>query len=113
MPMPDAAPQVFDVVLTEEGTQEAIIGRVEADATFRLKVLSAEADQQEFLAETVELLNDKDVLHVKTDPPEGAPRFAVSSLTIERTQPEFLAELQAYLERYYDLTLRPVTAAAH
>ena len=106
--MPTQSSQLFDVILTDEDGKEITIGRVEADQRFQLKVVSAVDEQKEFLDETLELVNDKDVLHVEAAPPEGAPKFAVYSRQIERGKPEFAAEMQAYLNTYYDLALKPV-----
>lgn len=100
--------QVFDVIFTDEDDKEVNIGRVEADPTFRLKIVSAAPEHKEFLEETMELVNDKTVLHVEAAPPEGAPKFAVYSREVERGKPEFAAEMQSYLASYYDLNLKPV-----
>ncbi|MEI6722227.1 MAG: hypothetical protein WCO67_15795 [Betaproteobacteria bacterium] len=113
--MPTKAPQQFDVIYTEtddddddEKQTNSTIGRVEADANFILKVVSAVPDQKEFLDETVELVNEKQVLHVEAPAPKGAPKFAVASRKVERGTPEFAAELQTYLATYYDITLQAV-----
>lgn len=106
--MPAKSPQLFDVILTDEDGKQTNIGRVEADSAFRLKVVSADAKQKEFLEETMELVNAKAVLHVEAPPPAGAPKFAVYSRELKRGADGFAAELQAYLKSYYDIVLKPV-----
>ena len=69
--------QVFEVIFTDEDDKEINIGRVEADPSFKLKIVSAAAEHKEFLEETMDLVNDKKVLHVEAPPPQGAPKFAV------------------------------------
>lgn len=101
--------QLFDVIFTDEDEKEMNIGRVEADPSFTLKIVSAVPEHKEFLEETVDLVNEKKVLHVEAAPPEGAPKFAVFSKQIERGKPEFAAEMQTYLASYYDLNLKPAS----
>ena len=100
--------QVFDVIFTDEDDKEIKIGQVEADPSFKLKIVSAAPEHKEFLEETLDLVNDKKLLHVEAPPPEGAPKFAVFSKQIERGKPEFASEMQSYLSSYYDLNLKPV-----
>jgi hypothetical protein len=102
-----AQPQVFDVIFTDEDEKEINIGRVEADPNFKLKIVSAAPEHKEFLAETLDLVNDKNVLHVEAAPPEGAPKFAVYSREVERGKSEFAGEMLSYLSSYYDLNLKP------
>ena len=99
--------QAFDVIFTDEDDKEINIGRVEADPNFNLKIISAVPEHKEFLEETVELVNEKKVLHIEAAPPEDAPKFAVYSREVERGKPEFAGEMQAYLSSYYDLNLKP------
>jgi len=99
-------PQVFDVIFTDEDEKEINIGRVEADPNFNLKIVSAAPEHKEFLEETLDLVNEKKVLHIEAAPPEGAPKFAVYSREVERGKPEFANEMQAYLASYYDLNLK-------
>jgi hypothetical protein len=105
--MATATSQLFDVLLADDDENQVNIGRVEADPNFNLKIVSVVPEQEEFLTETVELVNDKDVLHVEAPPPEGAPMHAVFSRQVRRSAPEFPAEMQSYLQSYYDLTLKP------
>jgi len=100
--------QVFDVIFTDEDEKEINIGRVEADPSFKLKIVSAAPEHKEFLEETVDLVNDKKVLHVEAPPPKNAPKFAVYSKQVERGKPEFASEMQSYLSSYYHLNLKPV-----
>ena len=100
-------PQQFEVIFTDEDEKEINIGRVEADPNFNLKVVSAVPEHKEFLEETLDLVNEKKVLHVEAAPPEGAPKFAIYSREVERGKPEFAIEMQAYLASYYDLNLKP------
>ena len=103
----DGSP-LFDVLLARNG-QSAKIGRVAADTSYHLRVVSAEPGQKQFLTETVELMNGKEVLHAEAPATPGAPKFAEASRSVPRSSPEFLAQLQVHLKQYYDLTLKPVS----
>jgi hypothetical protein len=107
--MATASPQHFDVILIT-GEKEETIGRVEADSSFRLKIVTAVDEHRQFLDETLQRINNKDVMHVEVVPPEGAPKFALYSRAVSRNEAGFLPELQVYLKTYYDLTLRPATS---
>ena len=106
--MAAASVQLFDVVLASN-EREHIIGRVEADPSFELKIVTALDKHRPFLEETVQEMNKKDLMHVEVAPPEGSPKFTLYSRAVTRTEAEFLTELLSYLKKYYDLTLRPVS----
>ncbi len=96
--------QLFDVY---EAKEPAKIGQVSATTNGLLRIVSAVPGKKQFLQETVELVNNKPSLFVEAPAAPGAPQYANASRTVPRSSPEFLKELRAYLQQYYDLTLKP------
>lgn len=84
---------------------EQPIGRVLLAADYRLSVDSSDAAHGSLLAQACEALNAKSLLMVPALPDADAPRFASSTRSIGRRDPDFLPALIRYLQRYYGLTI--------
>jgi len=96
--------RVWRVLQRDEA--ERVIGTVELDAAFRLDVVTAEPDRAEWLRDLVRRINEKPVLFIDAVPAPGQPRFAQTSRSVGRGDPEFLEALRDELRRYYDIELQ-------
>jgi hypothetical protein len=106
--MPTATTRRFDVTyLDDETGQRSTIGQVDVGPDSKLTLVSAVPDRQEFLTDLVEELNEEDEMHVKAAPPPGAPRYAVYSKIVPRSDPKFFDAMKDFLGEYYDVTLTP------
>lgn len=103
---PETPSQILNVYLLDEETdEETLIGKIEYASDGRLTVLESAAEHEVFLTNTVDGLNAKEVLVEKVPPPPTAPKFAVHSRVVQRTDEDFFPTLQAYMRRYYGLSL--------
>src|SRR5262245_30881038 len=106
--MPPATTQRFNVTyLDDETGQRSTIGQVDVGPDSKLTLVSAVPDRQEVLTDLVEELNEEDEMHIDAEPPEDAPRFAVYSEIVPRSDPKFFDALKEFLAKYYDVTLTP------
>lgn len=103
--MNDTAPLVLDIVSYNDDDTSSVIGQLTLNADGVLAVQQSEPGAQARLAELVELTNNKPGLHMDVPPPEGSPRFAVASRFVQRGDPDFLAALQDYVDKYYGWAL--------
>ncbi|MBN8527350.1 MAG: hypothetical protein J0M02_18615 [Planctomycetes bacterium] len=98
------AEQICDVYESSEDAESdaASIGRIGIAPDGKLRLVSALPEHQRRLAEIVQLMNGKDVLHQDIAPPEGTPRVSASRV-VTRDAPDFVEVLCAYLETYHGL----------
>jgi hypothetical protein len=106
--MPTATTRRFRVIFKDDETNQQIpIGEVDAGPDGKLTLVSVVPDKQEFLTDLIEEVNEEDEMQVEAQPPPGAPRYAVYSKIIPRSDPRFFDALKEFLAKYYDITLTP------
>ncbi|HEX5372144.1 MAG TPA: hypothetical protein VFW84_05360 [Aquabacterium sp.] len=75
-----------------------------ADGLLSVKAITAPTVRAK-VEEFVKLTNDKPGLHMDTAPLPGSPQFAVASRFIARGEPDFLAAIVDYADKYYGWTV--------
>ncbi|MFO0820049.1 MAG: hypothetical protein U1A77_19020 [Pirellulales bacterium] len=73
--------------------------------TRQLSILSATQEDQQSLEKMMADLNRKTVLFIEAAPAPDSPRFTVSKRRVERSSPDFLDAIKAFVDKYYDLIL--------
>jgi hypothetical protein len=102
----DGSVLTFDVFSVDDETdEETLIGKVGCDHEGRLNVHEVDPEHAVYLNNAVERVNQKDTLAEFAPPQDESPRFTVGSRVVQRTDDDFVATLQAYLLRYYGLSL--------
>jgi hypothetical protein len=98
--------QILNAYLTDEETEdETLAGKLQFGGDGRLSLIECLPDQETFLTNVIEAMNAKEELVEKAPPPDDAPRFALSSKVVKRTDPDFFPALQRYLSTYYGINL--------
>ena len=103
------APLLLDLTAFDEDDDSwTDLGQLTLGADGLLTVTAITAPQASArIEEFVKLTNDKPGLHMDAEPAPGSPQFAVASRFVARGEPDFLAALQDYADKYYGWTIEP------
>ncbi len=97
---------IFEVwEMDDDEDDEALIGRVECDAAFRLAILDVEPARRAALQAAVDRVNGKEAITRIVPPGPDTARFALGSETVGRDTHGFPAALQEHLVKYFGLRL--------
>lgn len=87
--------------------RETTIGEVTIDDAGMLSLVSASPDQSAYLTDWVSKLNDRAEFTLKVPPPAGAdtPMLSIYGQVFTRGQPDYIANLKAYVRQLYGIKL--------
>jgi hypothetical protein len=97
--------KVYYIDPDDETKDDIFLGEIKLDSEGELTVISADPDYAEHLQESVNELNGKPALQVKTAPPPDTPMLQLHGEIYERSRPDFLEGLKQYALTYYSFRL--------
>jgi hypothetical protein len=97
--------QTYQIIHITADHAETPIGELAIDQAGQLQLLSASADQTEYLTSWVAKLNAQAQFVIKTSPPPGSEMLTLHGRTFTRDQPGFVADLKAYVRQLYGIKL--------